>query len=327
MNRKTNPKGPLTLVPDDDDGVPFAITGSDETGVLVPALMPSMELPSMEGRRSPCLVVLQGPDEGQVVRLGHTGVVVIGRGSDAQLVLHDDGISRNHARIVVGPGGSLRLEDMGSRNGTFVAEVRVTRHALAPDDVVRVGASTLLRVMNLDPLEEEFQKRQHSAASRDALTGAFNRRHFDERLDSEAAAARRHGRPLGLLFMDVDNFKRVNDTYGHTAGDDTLKGVANALASAIRREDALFRYGGEEFAVVVRETPIEGAMILAERLRSSVAEAVIPISTGPTPLRVTISVGVAMLAPGMTDAALLQAADEAVYEAKRTGKNRVVRRA
>jgi two-component system, cell cycle response regulator len=305
-----------------DEAAPEAVE-SEETGTLLvqnPMLAPRVE---KQAERRPCLVVLQGPYEGRVLRLWPGRTWVIGRSASAQFVLEDEGISRTHMRITQ-RGDSFIVEDLGSRNGTFVNEQTIAHHSLTPEDVVRVGASTLLRLAFLDPLDEEMHQRLHAAASRDALTKVFNRRHFDERLAAECAGARRHQRPLSLIMVDVDNFKKVNDTLGHPAGDAVLKGVAASLSTAVRREDAVFRYGGEEFAVLLRETHLEGALVLAERLRWAVEHSRHNVEGVSSPLQVTVSVGVGMLAPGMGEEGLIHSADQALYEAKHTGKNRVV---
>ena len=161
-------------------------------------------------------------------------------------------------------------------------------------------------------------------SSRDALTGLANRRQFELSLAREIDRVARAGEPALVLMADVDHFKKVNDTYGHLAGDAVLKGVATCLSNAVRREDAVFRYGGEEFAVLLRETPLQGALILAERLRAGVERARHQGEGIPAPLQVTVSVGVAMLGSGTSDEMLIHTADQALYHAKHTGKNRVV---
>jgi diguanylate cyclase (GGDEF)-like protein len=161
------------------------------------------------------------------------------------------------------------------------------------------------------------------SASRDGLTGALNKRYFLERLDADVAHAKRYHQHLSLLLFDIDHFKQVNDTYGHPAGDRILRGVASVVAPALRREDVFARYGGEEFAVLARSAELPMAIELAQRLRHVVEAASFETDRGP--LRVTISVGVASLAQvsDRTAAALLAAADEALYRAKAAGRNRV----
>ena len=162
-------------------------------------------------------------------------------------------------------------------------------------------------------------------ATTDALTGLANRRAFDETLARELAQTDRQQKPLCLLILDVDHFKRFNDTYGHQAGDVVLKSVGHAIGAAVRKSDFAARYGGEEFAVILPFTPREGALIAAERIRSRIEEARIPWEGQE--LAVTVSVGCAQCSdPGHARAAvkLLRDADDALYDAKEAGRNRVV---
>jgi two-component system cell cycle response regulator len=160
-----------------------------------------------------------------------------------------------------------------------------------------------------------------SLAIRDGLTGLYNYRYFWEMLNQQVGQSRRYGWPLSLLFLDIDNFKTVNDTLGHPQGDLVLKALAEFLASAVRQADLLCRYGGEEFVVLLPQTHAEQAVILAERLREGIA--CMPIGLPDQEIHITVSIGVAGLTPDMDGAALVKAADIALYHAKHTGKNRV----
>ena len=169
-------------------------------------------------------------------------------------------------------------------------------------------------------------RRMYDAALRDALTGVFNRKHLDERLDSELAYARRHvPSELSLVMMDLDHFKRINDTHGHLAGDAVLKGLASTLARAVRTEDLLARYGGEEFVIVTREVKVNEAVSMAERLRQRIASKPL-VHEGKT-FHVTVSAGVASLTccgQNRDKETLLGLADKRLYAAKEAGRNRVV---
>ena len=134
----------------------------------------------------------------------------------------------------------------------------------------------------------------------------------------------REGTPYAILMMDLDNFKEVNDTHGHMAGDAVLKAVAACLSGSIRREDVAARYGGEEFALFLPERDSKGALSIAERIRSAVQQLQVPSGEGEVLLRVTISVGLASYpSDGEQHHLVLERADAALYEAKRGGKNRV----
>ncbi len=154
----------------------------------------------------------------------------------------------------------------------------------------------------------------------DALTKLYNRRYLMTRLEDEARRARRSDRPFSMLMIDVDHFKRYNDTYGHQAGDEVLAGVSGILQECVREVDCAARYGGEEFIIVLPETPAEGAIDVAARIRSRLATEVFPGG------KVTVSLGIAEFpADGETPEFVLRAADAALYRAKREGRDRVVR--
>ncbi len=158
-------------------------------------------------------------------------------------------------------------------------------------------------------------------AIRDGLTGLYNYRQFWELLNLEVGKSRRYGHPLSLLFMDIDDFKNINDTMGHPQGDLVLKTLGGYLQTGLRQVDVVCRYGGEEFAALLTQTPLEMSIVLAERLRRGVAGLSFPFE-GRT-MSITVSIGVAELQPGMNGEDLVKAADDALYRAKRQGKNRV----
>jgi diguanylate cyclase (GGDEF)-like protein len=183
------------------------------------------------------------------------------------------------------------------------------------------GAS--VSVENVD-LHETVQRQ----AVTDELTGLFNHRRFQEVIAAEVERARRYGHEMGLIMLDIDNFKQVNDTYGHLQGDMVLREVARVLRQSSREIDEPARYGGEEMAVALPQTDLEGAYQFAERVRRRIEALELPLPGGGNgTLKVTASFGAASLgAAGDTDKdALVAAADGALYEAKRAGKNRTVR--
>jgi len=294
----------------------------DNDITAVTRLPPEMLFDAVPQDRQGTLTVLLGSNVGAAFVLG-SQALLIGRNPRAHIPVDDDQASRNHARILR-RGNSYEIEDMGSTNGTFVAGVRVVgRVELADGDRVQIG-HTLLRFALQDQIELEAGKRVYEASVRDGLTGAFNRRYFEERLVGEFAFAARHGTPLCVLFADIDHFKRINDRWGHPAGDKVLRYIGAALRATVRAEDMIARYGGEEFAVLARGTDVPGARVLAERLRVLVERT--PVPWEGEEISVTLSIGFAHNHSGAATAdpqRMVMAADTALYAAKRAGRNRV----
>jgi two-component system, cell cycle response regulator len=162
------------------------------------------------------------------------------------------------------------------------------------------------------------------AAITDALTGLYNRRYMETHVGTLVDQAIARGKPLSVLILDIDYFKSINDTHGHDAGDDVLQDFAIRIRKSIRGIDLACRYGGEEFVVVMPETDMAVATMVAERLRRRIASEPFPIQKGARTVEVTISIGIAALGPDDTAAAVIKRADQALYRAKRDGRNRVV---
>ncbi|MBL8716636.1 MAG: GGDEF domain-containing protein [Myxococcales bacterium] len=284
--------------------------------------------------RTAYLTVMAGARAGEMFPLDRDETI-LGRGPQSTVHLDSDGVSRKHARIVR-QGDAFVLEDLGSTNGTFVLaegveETRVTFRKLCEGDRVQVGTEVILRFNQLDDLEAQLQQQLYESAVRDPLTRAYNRKHFQERLRSEIAHALRHGAHLSLIILDIDHFKKVNDTWGHPAGDAVLRALASAIMKAIRVEDVFARVGGEEFTLLARGIDLENAIAFAERLRKGIERLAIPWGTGA--LNITSSMGVAALGelsaelggPKSIDGDLLVArADKRLYVAKNSGRNRVI---
>lgn len=167
----------------------------------------------------------------------------------------------------------------------------------------------------------EMQRKYQRYASTDALTGLHNRGWLDDAFDREVKRSERDELPLSMIMIDVDDFKNYNDTYGHLAGDKVLVTVAEAIRNPLRPNDLVARFGGEEFAVLLPETTVKNAKIIAERLRENVSTADPGSLEGQLLPKVTISLGIAARQPGYTLDMMIAAADVAMYHAKRNGKN------
>ena len=174
---------------------------------------------------------------------------------------------------------------------------------------------------------EEDKRKLHELAIKDPLTDIYNRRHFEKLLHSEFRRAKRYSFQLSCIMLDIDHFKQINDTYGHQFGDEVLKEVSGLLKNLTRDVDIAARYGGEEFIAILPETDVEGALTLAERIRSKLAEKQY-VCRGKK-LTITASLGVSTMKPDSEDIAdeqkLVFQADQALYQAKGAGRNRVYR--
>jgi two-component system cell cycle response regulator len=308
-----------------DNGSGSARSSKDQTHTKPAA---PIESDKEQKRNLAYLVVLAGVSAGEMFKL-QLDKTVIGRGPRCAVRLNDEGVSREHCQLVREGQGEktenekMVLEDLGSTNGTFCNGIRVDRRELADGDKIMVGSTTILKFTYHDYLDEVFQRQMYESALRDGLTKVFNKKYFTDYLEKEFAYAARHGSPLALIFLDIDYFKRINDTHGHPAGDFVLSELSQLMATLVRTEDVLARFGGEEFTVLCRGTDLGGAKIVAERLRRTVEAHTFSFGTKTIP--VTISLGIAAIPDtAIADhAQFLAAADKALYEAKRTGRNRV----
>ena len=279
------------------------------------------ELTKRSQRDRAYLIVLAGSEVGKMFKLDD-GETVIGRSHRADIRIDDDSISRLHVKLML-DGTNVSIEDLNSSNGTLVNGTRITIESLRDGDKIRVGETTILKFTFHDRLDENFQQKMYNAALRDPLTKAFNKKYFIDQLRTEFSYAKRHDSALSLLIFDLDHFKRINDTYGHVAGDQVLIEVAEQVHGVLRAEDVFARYGGEEFVVILRGIPLSDAGVLAERIRSLVEQH--PFVSSEQRLPVTVSIGVAAYHETLEDPlSLVEAADSALYAAKEAGRNRVL---
>jgi diguanylate cyclase (GGDEF)-like protein len=247
--------------------------------------------------------------------------LTIGRIQDSDVVLDDDAVSRRHAQVEQ-RADIWYVVDVGSRNGTLHNEGELAREAaLGHGDRIKVG-STIFKYLTGADAESAYFEEVFKLTITDGLTQVNNRRHFDETLEREYLRARRHTRPLALLVMDIDYFKKINDQYGHLAGDHVLRELAGLVQGRVRRDETVARYGGEEFVVLLPETTLEGAVSLAENLRARIAAHSFVFQN--TTIAVSVSVGCAeAMESDSTAPDLFRRADEHMYRAKKSGRNRV----
>ncbi|MBI2295055.1 MAG: GGDEF domain-containing protein [Betaproteobacteria bacterium] len=291
------------------------------SGLNLRAGDPSLTTPQIAASLIVILLVLAGagPDHAVLLLILLVsylfGVLRIGT---RDMLLLSAGVSGAYAAILFGgwpqsvPGGDLRLAILNwavltavllfySVMGGYISRLR---HQLAE---------------NRNELEAALQRIEH-LVSHDELTGVLNRRRLMEVLEREHARARRYGTPFSVCMVDLDQFKQINDSYGHATGDDVLRVIARAMAAITRDSDVFGRYGGEEFLIVMSATLPEDVAQGAERIRAGVAELRLP--GVPPEYRVTASIGIATHRAGESVDATLERADRALYRAKNAGRNR-----
>ncbi|MEO5349347.1 MAG: diguanylate cyclase [Magnetococcus sp. YQC-3] len=311
-----------------DFSQPLAVSGQDELGYMV-RVFNTMRHELQKSRDT----LIQEKNKLTTIILSAREAIVAANERDEVVLLNpaaEHVLDKTSAEIV--QGGLLGLVDDPEYvrafldcQGQEMPEVLVYKqrilgfHAakITDDTGKHIGSAALIRDITE---EKRLENRLREMSFTDKLTGLFNRRWLEEALLREISHALRHGLDLSILFFDVDHFKRFNDTYGHDMGDRVLESIGQLARRNFRKADSPCRYGGEEFCVILANTAVEGAMICAEKFRRVVESAPMEGS------QVTISLGVAVLtrtAPPMTPAELLKLADNALYESKRAGRNRV----
>ena len=266
-------------------------------------------------------VVLAGQDIGRKYPINRSELT-IGRAENSDIFVDDVDVSRNHAHVEV-KGEVIYISDLGSTNGTLVNGKPIVRHPLMDGDRVQLGNLTILKFNFLDSIEDTFNEQLYNSANKDFLTQIYNKKYFLDRLKMEFSYSRRHESPLSLIVLDIDYFKRINDTYGHVAGDHVLKELAAQISAIKRQEDLFARFGGEEFVLLLRDAPKETAIQIADKLRSRIEETEFLADEQKIP--VTVSLGVATFFSNnyKNHETFFRAADSYLYRAKKEGRNRV----
>jgi len=282
----------------------------------------SQEAPAEHGGVNDCVVVIYTKEPtllGKRFVLEQT-TMRIGRGTDNNIVLDGDSVSRRHAHFERRNEAWYAVDD-GSTNGTYVNERQIPEGVqLQNNDRIQVGP-TIFKYLTGADAEAKYYEEIYRMTIVDGLTQIHNKRYLFEALERELIRARRHSRALSLVMFDIDFFKRINDQCGHLAGDYVLRELAEVVQDRIRRDEVFARYGGEEFAIMMPETELQGAVTLAETLREKVAEH--RFSFQGEHISVTVSMGCAAIEGEDNATQLIARADEKLYDAKRSGRNRV----
>jgi len=266
------------------------------------------------------IIVLHGNNLGKRFEVKGNQILIMGRSSRCDIPIDEDNVSRQHAKVYKRQQKFV-IEDLGSTNGTFVNTKRIEIQALNDGDIVLIGNS-ILKFISGSNFEHKYHKELYRLATIDGLTQILNKSFFQSKLIEEFSRAKRYKRELSFILMDLDHFHKLNNTYGHLAGDFVLRNVASLISRNLRKEDFFGRYGGEEFAILLPEIAIDNAMVLAEKLRSIVEHTNFTFETEK--ISVTTSVGVSTMTTEVaTETELIKKADEALYRAKADGRNTV----
>ena len=290
--------------------------------VLITDIRKALASSEEEAKQKPaCLLVMGGDLNGSIFNL-LTGENIAGRNPDCQIPLDFNGISRKHFAVTV-DATTATLIDLGSANGTYHNNQKVTEPiVLKRGDLIKIGSIAMKFLPQGDPERLTYDK-LHEEANTDGLTKCYNKTFFNNQLELEIKKCKVTGKPLTLIIFDLDHFKKLNDNYGHDAGDFVLKEKAKIIReNGIRQGDYFARYGGEEFCILLPNTNLKQGFEIAERLRKLIEKHEF-IYDGKR-LPVTASIGVADYRMGVnTGTDLFKRADSSVYKSKEGGRNQV----
>jgi diguanylate cyclase (GGDEF)-like protein len=271
------------------------------------------------------IILISHPDSqhlGSRFRLSPGSTLEIGRSASVRISLPEVlSLSRKHARLRYA-GAVVTIEDLGSTNGTYVNGQPIHGRSILRSGDRFQTAAVHFKFLHEQDVESAYHLAIYELVARDGLTEIYNKRKYEEEVQREFARAVRHKRPLSLIIFDLDEFKQINDTYGHLCGDFVLKQVASLAKELVRPEQVLARVGGDEFVILAPETGTAGAEMMAAKLRDHVIG--LDHRYGDLRISISCSFGIAELTEAMTTPQdLYHAADSALLLSKRNGRNRV----
>ena len=279
---------------------------------------PRLERPN---RGMACLIIVSGPAIGKKFPIDQDHMI-IGRSNEAAIQIDDPLVSREHAELLSRNEANSILRDLNSMNGTYCNGKKCSEKKLEDNDIIEIG-KVMLKYIAPNSLEHLYLQEISNRATRDGLTGLFNREVFNAFLERNLSRCRSLKEPLALAMMDLDHFKKINDGWGHQAGDFVLREFSNLIKGKVRATDLLARYGGEEFGLIMPHTKTDETRSLVERIRTIVADH--SFRYQEELLSITVSIGISNLEKGVKDSeTMIRHADKALYEAKDKGRNRTV---
>jgi len=296
--------------------VPVSAVGDEQT-----VITHQQEIMAEAGEgEGACLITIHGENLGKKYDLD-LNEMVIGRSDTSNITVNEENVSRHHAKITK-VEAEYFIEDLKSTNGTFVNTKKIEKVSLREGDLVLIG-NTILKYISGSNIENLYHDEIYKLATLDGLTQVYNKKFLLEKLLTEFSRSKRYERDMSFVIFDFDHFKKLNDQYGHPAGDFVLRKTASLIMKNMRKEDIFGRYGGEEFAIILPETHLQSALRLSEKLRLLVAS--INYEYNNIILKVTISIGAASIDKNTKNFQdLVEKADRALYKAKREGRNKVV---
>lgn len=269
------------------------------------------------------VTAISGPRTGLSFLIEPDTAITLGRSPEADIQVVDTGISRNHINMRF-DGSSVIVKDLNSANGTYVNGTKLTgKIEIKNGDQVSIGVSTVLKFSLNNQLDTEYKDYVEEQLSKDTLTQAYNRKAFAHFLNSTFIAAKRDFSSVCLFMIDVDNFKTINDTYGHQIGDKILKHIAEKLINTVRSADIVCRYGGDEFAIICPNLDSLSGLQLAEQLRHNIE--IMKFTSNGKKINTTLSIGVSNFPENDIQCVsqFIAYADKAMYKAKRKGRNQI----
>ena len=281
------------------------------------------KIPNLLDQQKCYLIIVHGDNVGKLYHLDKN-TITIGRSDGFDILLEDSSCSRKQAKIEFNGNNKPVLKDLDSTNGTFVNGSKITEIGLEDGDKIMFGISSVFQFTMQDALEAEFHMNLYESSVNDPLTGAFNKKYFIDTLSKEFNYSLRHNNSLGLLMLDIDLFKRINDKYGHIVGDIVLQEVVKRIENNLRNEDVLCRYGGDEFAVIFRDFKPGFVKITAERIRLFFNGR--SLNCKDHKINISVSIGTATIDNEniATPEDIIELADANLYKAKQTGGNCIV---
>lgn len=295
---------------------------TDDTTIVLTDIRAALQASEKEAQQKPAALLVVGGDLNGTLFDLIESMTGIGRNADNAIALEFNGVSRYHFKLHVS-GETHLLEDCGSKNGTYLNNKKVEGNTpLTKGDIIKIGSIALKYLPKGDPERLTYDK-LNLEANTDKHTGCYNKTYFNNRITLEVNKSKVTGDPLSLIIFDLDHFKKLNDSFGHDAGDYVLKEMAAVIRSnGIREQDVFARYGGEEFVILLPKTNLKQSFEIAERLRKLIESREFMYDGKRLP--VTASIGVADYRQGViTGTDLFKRADEAVYKAKEGGRNQV----